>query len=126
MSKLLKTRKDKEQFLDWLAVLESNAVPQATSRLQNREGFCCLGLACALLIPENKVITAADDIFMPTGRLLGEYPDCQPNAPRWLKDIDKHFLRKTGRTVSDMNDIDELSFPEIAKILRMAYAEELR
>lgn len=36
----------------WIAALRSGAYAQTKGRLRNADGFCCLGVACDLLMPE--------------------------------------------------------------------------
>jgi hypothetical protein len=103
-----------EQLKLWIAALRSGNYPQGESALQDEDGYCCLGVACKVLIPVDK--QELDD-----GYLDGGYPISQPSAPQWLKDINADFGNKTGKNLAGLNDIDGLSFDEIADLLEMVY-----
>jgi hypothetical protein len=99
----------------WITALRSGNYNQGKGRLQSEYGYCCLGVACSVLIPEDKQEFNSADF------LHGRMPDNQPNAPQWLKDIDNDFGIKTDRTLAELNDNDGLSFNEIADVLEMVY-----
>jgi hypothetical protein len=93
-------------------------------------GFCCLGVACMVFIPENIAKTRprfGDD----SGRefLVGDMPDSQPHAPKWVNDIDMDFELRTGTPLSSLNDgsLDHaaLTFDEIADVLEAVYLEKV-
>jgi hypothetical protein len=141
VEKLLKTKKDREQFITWLAWLKSGAFTQSIMWLQNAKGHCCLGVACELFIPLNKLVTGSADY------IIGGVPsDDQYNAPQWLKGINKHFLNLKGYAITQLNDgmeVDtsmpwyesvmrdfgtskvKLNFSEIADVLYETYKDEL-
>jgi hypothetical protein len=122
MQKLLKTDKDKEQFLTWLAVLEAGGIPQIRHHLQTKDGFCCLGVACALFTPDDKIKVLS------SGSMEGDVPDLdQPYSPLWLRRINNDFAaRVPGTSIADLNDYHLSSFAEIASKLRKTYADELK
>jgi len=119
MEPLLKTKQDKEEFLTWIAWLMADVLPQGKESLESREGaYCCLGVACILLIPE-------EDLVMFSHRIEGGTPNAQNNAPEWLKNIDKHMKEKVGIDPVTLNDTQHKTFPEIGQIIYEAYEEEL-
>jgi hypothetical protein len=111
------TLTDIEQIKQWIAALRSGEYPQGQLTLQSNEGYCCLGVACKVLIPEDELITDAD------GKLYGPFPYSQPAAPQWLKEINDDYGRTRMNTLSELNDSKEYqkSFKEIANILEETY-----
>jgi hypothetical protein len=99
----------------WINALRSGEYKQIKKTLQTYKGYCCLGVACKLFIPEGK----QEVNFY--GKLAGDEPDDQRNAPEWLKDINREFRDKTGKYLTALNDIDGFSFNEIADVLEMVY-----
>jgi hypothetical protein len=105
-----------EQFEVWIEALRSGNYPQTKSTLQDEVGFCCLGVACHVLIPDN--LRNKDN----NGRLVGPGPaSSQQNAPDWLKNINMDFDDKTGHTLFYYNDELRLPFRKIADILENTY-----
>ena len=80
---------NKKQFDRWLQALYSEKFPKTTGALQNVKGYCCLGVGCKVLIPEDEQELNADSC------LRGGLPIGQTNAPKWLKDINNDFKQKT-------------------------------
>ncbi len=121
---------NKKQFEKWIHALRSGEYKQDTSCLEGGLGFCCLGVACKVLIPEKKQTLRASYI---EGKsyLAGSMPEDQASAPAWLKKIDKNFsevMRKNPFTLNDsiqtsyltaLNDRYRLSFDEIADVLEL-------
>jgi hypothetical protein len=99
----------------WIAALRSGEYQQTTGGLQDYKGYCCLGVACSVLIPEDQ------QELNDAGYLAGGYPNSQLHSPEWLKDINREFRNKTGRSLSELNDGDSLSFNEIADKLEQNY-----
>jgi hypothetical protein len=119
MKLLLKTKKDREQFMDWIVALQMEVLPQSTGGLQNSKGYCCLGVACAVTIPEYKLVKSY-------GNMHGLFPCAQQHAPLWLMGINVDFGIKTAKhSLSVLNDEYLLSFPEIARRLLEVYKDEL-
>jgi hypothetical protein len=105
-----------EEFQQWIAALDSGEYRQTTGKLQRQEGYCCLGVGCKVLI---KTPLLVDRL------LLGGFPERQPNAPQWLKEIDDDFARLTGRTLSCLNDDHGYTFPEIVTMLELVYIHKI-
>lgn len=107
---------NKRQFNRWLRALYEQELPQSQRRLQNQDGYCCLGVGCKVLIPKKKY-RLADGCF-----LYGNYPDAQNDAPDWLKDINDDFYKKTDKfTLALLNDDKGFTHPEIAMLLDLVY-----
>jgi hypothetical protein len=99
----------------WIAALRSGEYKQTTGSLQDYKGYCCLGVACKVLIPKDQLELNTN------GDLFGTLPIDQSHPPEWLKDINRDFSEKTGRSLSVLNDTDGLSFNEIADLLEKNY-----
>ena len=112
---LLKTPKDKRQFKKWIKALRSGNYKQGKGYLQSNYGYCCLGVACKILIPKAKLKTRDD------GAIAGGIPEVQRYSPKWLKDIDDDFKEKAHRSLTSLNDKHNNSFDEIADLLEIVY-----
>lgn len=117
--RLLKTKLDKEQFLDWIGVLQSEAIPQGRNQLENQNGMCCLGVAVSLTSKK------PDCIDEPWGRRLLGVRSHEEDTD-WLRRINYDFSRRRGRYLTELNDDDRLTFPQIADKLLEVYGEELK
>jgi hypothetical protein len=100
----------------WITALRSGKYSQTKSKLQDANGYCCLGVACSVLIPKGKQLLDTNEDY-----LYGVEPNDQRNSPKWLKDINNDFYKKTGNYLTTLNDSDGLSFNEIADLLEMVY-----
>jgi hypothetical protein len=105
---------DEKQFTKWLITLWENKYPQTKGRLQDSQGYCCLGVACKELIPKSK-------LNMQSGYLKGGIPERQEYAPAWLLNIDSYLQVLTKGRAIDMNDIHNFTFPEIADVLYQVF-----
>lgn len=109
---------DEVQLKTWIEALRSGHYKQTKGKLQNAKGYCCLGVACEVLIPEPKKAVKY---------LKGIHPKHQPNAPEWLKDISANFVWDTIGTTNecitliDLNDKLGYTFDEIADLLEAVY-----
>lgn len=140
MEKLLKTKKDREQFMTWLAWLKSDVFTQGVAQLQGIHEYCCLGVACELLVPPYKLIYTGNK------RIAGSLPEEQPNAPLWLSNLQDNFISRRGYGLTQLNDgfiahkettgyanvlhdfgrpDVKLTFHEIADLLYETYKDEL-
>lgn len=85
-----------EEFTKWMKALRSGKHKQGTGALQGYdEGYCCLGVACKVLIPKKKLIFSDTKKW----KLDGGMPHSQYEAPAWLKHIhtDMEVKQKTER-----------------------------
>lgn len=121
MKKLLKTKKDREQFLFWVATLESGVLKKGTHALHSSEGYCCLGVGVACTTPENEIGVKEDGFT-----IAGGLPNDQIYAPDWLRNVNRHFWEKSGMKddLVSMNDGGH-SHKYIAKKLLETYKDEL-
>lgn len=118
----------------WVRALRSGKYNQGEFALQSAKGFCCLGVACKIFIPRDK-LELTDPVFG-TPRLSGFTPLNQSCAPKWLRMINNDFLSRTGIELSVLNDcgvnihkaptlgispVLPLTFDEIADMLELVY-----
>jgi hypothetical protein len=100
----------------WIAALRGGEYNQAKRQLQSREGFCCLGVACEVFLPEEKK-NRADN-----GMLWGTTPNFQP-VPKWLIKINADVENIAGVSLMVLNDRSLANFKEIADLLESLYVE---
>lgn len=115
---------NKRQFDKWINALRSGKYKQGKFRLQSVDQYCCLGVACEVLFGEK----ANRNLF---GDIAGTYPDEQPSAPVWLKNLNTDFKRRlervsgnlyyVGPRLSYCNDSGDHTFDEIADLLELVY-----
>jgi hypothetical protein len=124
---------NRKQFDKWIKALRSGKYKQTTGTLQNKEGYCCLGVACELFIPKNKRQFESDWIEDEDGDekevistfLNGDLPEEQKYAPKWLKDINTDFENRSNLgDLTLLNDNKRWSFKEIADALVEAFPEK--
>jgi hypothetical protein len=115
------TKKDMKEFKTWMQALRSGKYDQVQGRLQVGSGFCCLGVACEVLIPDHY-----KEKYPYNQELKGGTPDRQLNAPSWLKDINDDFgMLVREESISTMNDRLKMSFEEIADVLEAVYLHKV-
>lgn len=113
---------DKKQFLTWIEALRSGKYGQGRGRLQSGENkFCCLGVACKILIPDEKQYLDSE------GLMYGGFPSSQPEdaVPKWLRKINSHFEWLTEVTFFNLNDDHGFTFDEIADLLEAVYIHKV-
>lgn len=111
-------RPTKHDIVQWTRALRSGDYDQAQGALQTDDGFCCLGVACDIVIPKRNALV--------NGKMLwGLTPDAQEFAPEWLKNMDSDFCTRTGAHLTDLNDSDGFTFDEIADCLEAVYILEV-
>jgi hypothetical protein len=110
-------RINKKQFKKWIEALDSGEYKQTKGTLQDKKGYCCLGVGCKVLVPEDKLVLDKD------GFIEGGIPDWQTHSPEWLKKITEHFAAKTQEDfgLTGLNDDKGYTFPEIATMLELVY-----
>jgi hypothetical protein len=99
----------------WIKALRSGRYTQTRNALQNKKGYCCLGVVCRIFM-SNELLTLEDNM------ITGELPEQQRRAPRWIKVINYDFGMKLGISLAHMND-KGFSFDEIADLLQLIYIE---
>jgi hypothetical protein len=116
---------NKRQFKKWIAALDSGEYKQGVKRMHYIENdvhrYCCLGIGCKVLIRYKLLLFDALD----NRRIKGGVPFDQVLAPLWLKDINYDFEDKTGKSLSELNDHDGFTFPEIATLLELVYIHKI-
>jgi hypothetical protein len=117
-------KKQLKQLKTWILALRSDKYSQTKMMLNNSKGYCCLGLACKILIPKNKL--ELDEKY-----INGGYPSNQKYAPEWLKEINNDFLNHTksnkldGKSLTCLNDSENFTFNEIADQLELVYIHKI-
>ncbi len=112
-----------EDIIKWCQALRSGEYIQTKSTLQDNKGYCCLGVACVLFIPERKLKTTG--ISYRHGFLVGILPDDQPQSPQWVLDVNHAFAKKTKYALSNLNDEKDFSFDEIADLLEAVFVHKV-
>ena len=110
---------NKRQFRKWIQALRSGKYNQTRYILHDSQGYCCLGVACDILIPHKLKNLNGD------GKMIGWSPYNQSNVPKWLKLINDDFKIKTGTYLMACNDILGMSFNEIADVLELVYEHKM-
>ncbi len=105
----------KQDIQKWVEALRSGKYLQTTSALQDKQGYCCLGVACELFIPK------IDQNLNSDMTIRGSVPEQQRNAPLWLQTIDDVFYAKSGIFLTNLNDANHLTFNEIADVLEAVF-----
>lgn len=108
-------RINRRQLEIWINALRSGEFKQGYNQLQKGDTYCCLGVACKVLIPEHKLEIDED------GDMYGIMPGIQSYCPKWLDEIAEDFTNKTGRELPNLNDAAGLTFDEIADLLEAVY-----
>lgn len=114
----------KPQIKKWAKALRSGQYQQTTGELNNKDGFCCLGVACKLFIKK-------EDITYDGSFIAGGMPKQQHKVPQWLRVVNTEFEATVGTALSSLNDegyspdgrasIAKLNFNEIADLLEAVY-----
>ena len=111
----------------WIKALRSGEFKQTKGILHDIDGFCCLGVACKVLIPEHK-----QKMRIENGKkyLAGAIPshERQPNAPKWLTRISPYFLNNyflngNLRSLTALNDDAKFTFPQIADAVEKMFPQ---
>lgn len=120
----MKIKENKKSIKVWCEALRSGKYRQGIGSLQSEEGYCCLGVACYIFIPERQ------KEYSMFGELKGLTPHHQENAPVWLKQVNLDFRDLMGVELAALNDkgIDSLSsftFDEIVDLIEAVYIHEV-
>lgn len=116
-------RPSKQDIQKWINALRSGKYKQTQGSLQDAKGYCCLGVACELFIPEK------DRIIDHFGHISGSLVSSQKNAPKWLEDINYLIPDVALSCLNDNGVVDNkvmlkrLSFDEIADLLQAVCIE---
>lgn len=110
---------NKKQAQKWIDALRSGEYKQGKGTLQNKLGYCCLGVLCKISIPLEK-----QDLLR--GYLYGGVPRHQSNALQWIRDVNFDMADKAGNSFSRLNDIEDATFDEIADMIQLYYIEGVK
>jgi hypothetical protein len=130
---------NKEFVLEWIEALESGEYRQGRGSLRTYDDkYCCLGVACDLLVQKDVLpeweLHPAGDVYISDGMAASlsdeacEYIGFEDygGIPSSFGVLPKPVKVSYTRTVYDLvqaNDTFELSFKEIARILRESIKE---
>lgn len=112
------TNHDKQQIRNWLKALRSGQYSQVTMKLQNDQGYCCLGVACDVTTP--KVLQARNGY----GYLTGWLPSHQNASPAWLKKINTETNERIKTHLTELNDNLNFNFTQIADVVEATFLME--
>jgi len=107
---------NRTQFDTWIQALRSGEFKQGRGQLEGAEGFCCMGTACKVLVPEYQTLD---------GMLVGGFPRRGRGAPKWLTEISKDFALKKLSYLEELNDNAGATFDEIADLLEAVYIHQV-
>ena len=107
---------NQKNWLKWARALESGKYKQGHYNLQKAGRYCCLGVACELAIADGVEIQRKE---CSESRIRYDDASCylQVKVQNWLG-ITVNDPCLGDRPASYMNDIDNATFPEIAKAIR--------
>ncbi len=108
----------KKDAQKWIDALRSGEYIQTHGLLQDKDGYCCLGVACKLFIPHDQL-----EMKMNSNYISGGNPADQTNCPEWLMYIDRKFNNKTKSGFVTLNDNERFTFDEIADCIQAVYIE---
>lgn len=127
----------KREMLLWADALEQPERKQGRRFLETVDGAqCCLGVACEIAVKDGVVLEkvqerfesdgVAEDVQMygyvvRTGVSFVQYSYLHPDVVKWLGvDSEDPILVDDDRTrpATSCNDVDRMTFPEIAQLVR--------
>ncbi len=111
---------EKKNIRRWCKELRSGKYNQTTHNLQDKHGYCCLGVACKVFIPKDQL-----ELHTYGSYISGGVPANQPYSPMWLMNIREDFSGKTDKLIDLLNDEEDFSFDEIADVLELVYIHEI-
>lgn len=91
----------------WANALRSGEYSQTMGTLEDEQGFCCLGVACKIFIPKNKqqLRYSKEEAFR--AFLSGDVTKDQPNAPKWLQEVDEELKDILSRNKTELEEAEE-------------------
>ena len=119
----------KKQIQKWVLALRSGEYSQTKSKLEDDSGYCCLGVACDIFIPDGM-----KTVYPTTGLMIGGLPHNQANSPEWLSQIEGILgiyipaLNDHGRITTNTEYPEQhgpFTFDEIADLLEYEYIYEV-
>lgn len=106
---------DKEFKQKWINALRSGEYPQSHGTLRDKDGFCCLGVGCAVAGMEVLI----KPIRPPSKAEADVVEKWKAEYQKWMKIDEANYLWIASQGVPNcdlwvMNDERRMSFPEIA------------
>lgn len=108
----------------WVAALRSGEYKQAKKSLRTDEGYCCLGVACEIAVKAGLPVTVHfidKKGFCSYDGGVGVLPEGVMHALRF-KSVDG-YTEKLQKSLTTLNDIENLTFAEIADYIETNEAE---
>lgn len=99
----------------WAAALASGEYKQTTGKLREGDTFCCLGVLCNLHAQEHPEIAAEEKH---KGLYLGADVELPALVQEWAGMASSSGRFDGTRCLIDLNDDEDKTFPEIAKVIR--------
>lgn len=112
-----------ENIQKWCKALRSGKFRKTKNKLQDENGYCCLGVACVLFIPKRKLKTTVTVNGL--SYIVGYAAEDQTHSPQWLKDVNSLFFQITNEHLSVLNDSKEFTFDEIADLLEAVFIHKV-
>jgi hypothetical protein len=110
----------------WVAALKSGEYVQGRSRLRTGDTFCCLGVLCDLhskatgekwhINLDGTGAYRRTRSMLPEGVMVWAGLDIGPDPVVMVKS--EFAIGKARRSLSELNDCDKLTFPEIADLIQ--------
>jgi len=96
----------------WVDALRSDEYEQTYGRLEVRDGYCCLDVACRVYQEQTGIKLKTDDGDLEGGNLGGGYDQVR----EWLG-LKSPSGRYIGDSLTSNNDEDKYTFADIANII---------
>lgn len=107
----------KKDIQKWTKALRSGKYKQSKHSLQNKDGYCCLGVACEVFVENYNRCE--------NGYLSGGTPLLSNGAPFFLIELQGDFSIKTETDFIELNDRGDFTFDEIADMIETVYIHKI-
>lgn len=110
---------DPEKKALWCAALRSGKYPQSYGALRNASGYCCMGVLSAISPFEEKQNSSGYSYWGDYGAAYESIPEVavlSKNVKEWAG-LDSCHPAINGVTLGRLNDVETLTFPEIADLI---------
>lgn len=104
----------------WAAALESGEYKQGTWQLRKGNKFCCLAVLCNLHAQDHPEIAAKQKL---KSAYMGEVVALPAEVCEWAGMKSPIGGIRNDESLANMNDVQGLTFPEIAKVIRKHWKE---
>jgi hypothetical protein len=102
----------------WAKMLDSGDLKQSKYTLRNKNGFCCLGALCNLHATEHPEIAVKQKrkyVYLERAAIL---PTSVMEWSGMKTDNGGFNIYGMHSSLADLNDMEEWTFPQIAKFIR--------